>query len=523
MPFEIIQKITDELNKEPHPDISAGPSETVISINRLTGAAGTWYEKIRYLLDYQEERFIRRSAIERILKRKLLFADGKNIGPTLLQELIRGGYLPNNSVPERLAAKVDMIVAKFMLLSRLAEAAGSSTSSFRRRSIGLAASEIHRFIFPSRTTDIVAEAFYQKIKNRITFVPPLPASEGDLQTYIACRRSLLKETDEELSYALWLRFVSGWQSFEREEEIKNIAVSAPLIIEKILSEIKNPVSWKLAGKLKNQGIFFLLIKEIFDKYGVEAGRIFDDPNYFSGELKHSLEEKYKEEHRRANKSGFRAVAYIFCTKILVALLLELPYDIWVLHGINYLALGVNVVFHPVLLFAITGTILKLKEDNTERIITGINAILGGNEIPAIRIRTAAGGTLFDLFLVALYCLLFIISFGIILSVLNLLNFNIASIILFLFFLTLVSYFGLRIRHNAKDWKVAVDNESTLSLLWGVFTLPVVRAGRWLSKTFSSINVFLLIMDFVIEAPFKIVLRVLDAFLSYLKDKREEVH
>ena len=42
---------------------------------------------------------------------------------------------------------------------------------------------------------------------------------------------------------------------------------------------------------------------------------------------------------------------VFCTKILVALLLELPYDIWVLHGINYLALGVNVVFHPVLLFA----------------------------------------------------------------------------------------------------------------------------------------------------------------------------
>jgi hypothetical protein len=74
-----------------------GPS---ISINKLTGKAGSVYEKIRYLVDYKEEHTIRRSAIERILKRKFLIANNKNISLPFLQELVSSGYLPNKKIPE---------------------------------------------------------------------------------------------------------------------------------------------------------------------------------------------------------------------------------------------------------------------------------------------------------------------------------------------------------------------------------------------------------------------------------------
>ena len=95
--------------------------------------------------------------------------------------------------------------------------------------------------------------------------------------------------------------------------------------------------------------------------------------------------------------------------------------------------------------------------------------------------------------------------------------------MFLFFLTLVSYFGIRIRRNSGEWKVHSEEEGAMAILWNSFTLPIVRAGRWLSETFSSINVFLFIMDFLVEAPFKLILQTLDSFLSFLKEKREELY
>ena len=108
-------------------------------------------------------------------------------------------------------------------------------------------------------------------------------------------------------------------------------------------------------------------------------------------------------------------------------------------------------------------------------------------------------------------------------VLDALHFNIVSVALFVFFLTLVSYFGFRIRYNARKWKVNTDDEGVISLLWGFFTLPIVRTGRWLSQRFSSINIFVFFMDFILETPFKMILGTFDAFISYLREKREDLY
>ena len=78
----------------------AAPDDTPINVNRLTEKAGAAYEKLRYLVDYKDERHIRRSAIERIIKRKIIFEGGEDIGLSLIQELIAGRYLPNNAIPQ---------------------------------------------------------------------------------------------------------------------------------------------------------------------------------------------------------------------------------------------------------------------------------------------------------------------------------------------------------------------------------------------------------------------------------------
>ena len=97
-----------------------------------------------------------------------------------------------------------------------------------------------------------------------------------------------------------------------------------------------------------------------------------------------------------------------------------------------------------------------------------------------------------------------------------------STALFVFFLALVVYFGYRIRFNAQRWKV-VGQESITGMLLSLAIIPVVRTGRWLSQKFATINVFILFMDLVIEAPFKLVLTISDAFVTFVKEKSRELY
>jgi len=81
-------------------------SESLITVHRLTKKAGVLYEKLRYLIDYQEEHHIRRNAIERILKRN----------GDLLHELVTGGYLFEQYASEIAASEIRAILEKYRAL-----------------------------------------------------------------------------------------------------------------------------------------------------------------------------------------------------------------------------------------------------------------------------------------------------------------------------------------------------------------------------------------------------------------------
>jgi len=52
--------------------------------------------------------------------------------------------------------------------------------------------------------------------------------------------------------------------------------------------------------------------------------------------------------------------------------------------------------------------------------------------------------------------------------------------------------------------------------------PVIAAGQWLSEKFSQINIFIFILDFIIEAPFKIFVEITEDWTRYVKERREDI-
>ncbi len=60
------------------------------------------------------------------------------------------------------------------------------------------------------------------------------------------------------------------------------------------------------------------------------------------------------------------------------------------------------------------------------------------------------------------------------------------------------------------------------MLIDVVSLPILRAGQWLSQSISRLNVFLFFFDFLFEAPYKLFLSVLEEWFAFMKEKKEEL-
>lgn len=518
-----ISKLLESLKQPVASDSETSRDDSYVKVNDLAKKAGVFYEKIRYLIDYKEDHTIRRNAIQRILKRNLFFkTGGEKVAPILIQELVRGGYLESDSFLENRISNIQNIIDRFLSLGNLSGYANGGDPSANKAIISLAASEIEIYLFGDKNEDLVLFSFYETVKDRIK-TSTASSSEIDTQIYIACLRSLLKADDQTIAYRLWLKFLPQWIDLKDISEVQNIAKSLTVILYRIKTGIKDDLSWKIARKLKNYSIYFNVIKEITARYGADSERVLNNKSFFEKEAKNILDSRYKKENARIQKSALRAILYILFTKTVLAFALELPYDIAMLGKVYYPALVVNVIFHPFLLFLITYTIKPLGAKNTDLIISGLNSVICGEDSSIINIRNKKSKNFLYFIFLLLYGFIFLISFGVVIFILNRLHFNIMSITLFTFFLTLVTYFGLRIRFTSKNWAVTSTKERTFHLLGNILIMPIVEVGRWLSHKFDSVNILVFVMDFIIETPFKVLLSVFDSFLSFLKDKKEEMY
>jgi hypothetical protein len=81
---------------------------------------------------------------------------------------------------------------------------------------------------------------------------------------------------------------------------------------------------------------------------------------------------------------------------------------------------------------------------------------------------------------------------------------------------------MKVRKTAKELLIVQKKESLLSFLTDFFSVPVIEAGKWLSERFSKVNVFVFVLDFIIEAPFKVFVEIAEEWTKYVKERKEEI-
>jgi hypothetical protein len=366
---------------------------------------------------------------------------------------------------------------------------------------------------------------YQVMSESIRWPGKLSQEEKSIQIYIAIQRALLKSDREIIAYKILDLYYPKWFNGISNELINDFATNIEFLYQNTEDQIDHPLSGNLIRIVKRHMPSFLMLGDVLNENKDNIHEILSDPEKLEGAVKEACDKRYKDTKIRLRRSSVRSIIYIFVTKIALALAIEVPYDLYIADEVVYIPLIINIIFFPILLFLIAITIKVPADKNTNKIIEILKKLIyQGEEKPiAEKVKASVGRNIFmNTLFYLLYSITFIITFGILITILVKIGFNIVAIGFFLLFLSLVSFFGIRNRETVRELIVLDEKRRVLTSIIDFFAIPVLRVGRWLSLNFSRINFLVFIFDFIIEAPFKAFIEIVEDFSSFLRDKKEEI-
>jgi len=535
MAKKLFQTIYFERKQEKKDD-----DEAKIRVSETISRMAFYYEKIRNSVDYKEEHLLLKEAINRVLKRLISIEqqrDEQQIAKDLLTELIRAGYLPNNKIPETEIVPVGAIVKKYLKLKALAKA---RTVAVNKRELGewlmnLAACELEDHLNPKEVNKQVVKSLYETLAPLLEL--PATASRAgepaysplekdkEIQLYVSIYRSYLRADEDIVSFVLFKYLVPNWLTAD-EAILAGAAEKIDELVKTIHYHLAHPLANQLNRLVARYTVFFSILTEVIAENPME---VYDclkkDPKAFPRRIKNICAKRYKSVKRKLWRAAVRSIIYLFITKMLLVLVLEIPVANFLGQPVNDFSLGINVTFPPLLLFLIVLFTRMPGDGNTAKIVEGIDQLTFTEKArrEPIKLRPAAGRSAAKSFIFSLlYVVTFFVSFGAVVWFLNSVGFHFVSIIIFLFFLALISFFSIRIRKRVRELLVVDPRENIFSLLMDFFSVPIISAGKWLSEKFSKINVLVFILDFLIEAPFKLFVEVAEEWTKYVKERKEDI-
>lgn len=537
-PTENAKRLFQVIYQEEKKKEESGDEVPKINVSTIISKMSFYYEKIRNSVDYEEEHLHRKNAIKRIIKRQIVIEGAivtkelktPEISRHLMVELIRAGYLPNNKIPETKIDDVQVIIDKYLKLKVFSLEGVKITlndkNDFVDWILALAASEIEETLGRSRVDMVVIDYMNQILSERIAFPEGSPyAADKDIQVYIGIYRNFLKFDSEMLSFILLKYYYPNWIK-SNESDIEAVASKAFELKKLIQGQVEHPFMSQFNRIISRYTVFFSVLVDVIKEEPVKVYESFQsDPASFSKKIKAMCAQKYKAAGKKRWRVSFRSIVYIFITKSVFAFALEVPATKWLGEELNITSILVNIAFPPALLFLIVLFTPIPGGENTNKIVEGIDGIVFDNgkkkepfklRKPARRNKTLA--TIFGL----VYAVTFFISFGVIIWFLNKFGFSWLSTIIFLFFLALISFFSIKVRKTTKDLLVIEKKDSLFTFVIDFFYVPIVEAGRWLSERFSKFNVFVFILDFIIEAPFKVFVEIAEEWTRYVKERKDDI-
>lgn len=513
-----VLQVLNALNPPPTP---LPPEEGRISVHAAVSRISVVYEKLRNAIDYRDEHLLRKSAIDRILRRQLVLEiDPYLVASNLIKELIAARYLPNDTLPESLIDDTALVIRKLQAVYSI-KIGDDKYQEWLRRIVSCELEEL----FTNPLSDKAFVSFlYQRLSERIGVKgTTLPDPERRLHIYACCYRMLMKADDDQVSFKYLRAFVSAWmRPSEWLDYPDAIAEELYGAHSRIQSILKSKLTQRMLRAVRPYAVALWMLRSSLQQES-QPGELLDSREDTHKTVGDIVGKREAEARGKLFRGTIRAMIYLLITKIVFALALEVPVERLLYGTHSNTALIINISLPPVIMLFIGIFIHRPGIANRRKILEYVDALLtpGGphkQEISAPRVRVGASA----FFSKMLYLVMYGVSFGVIGYWLLEFHFTGIAILVFFFFLCVVSFFGYRLRMTAQEMIVLKPKERLLTAIMDFLTLPILHAGRWLSVSISKINVFAFILDVIFEAPLKLFLGVMEESLKFIREKKDEL-
>jgi hypothetical protein len=504
-------------------------SQPFIRVSKAGSFFAVLYEKVRNTVEYDEEHLFRKRAIKRILIRMKALRQGnpEELADILTKEVILAQYLNDHPVPVNKIGIVARTISKYQNLSHsYKEIFGRKLNKKNAETLySLCAFEIERIYVPYNSKDALVNTHYNFVNNMgILRDKNLRPELESLQNYISVHRAVTKSDNEIISFHLFFFKLPFWAN-PTLDQIKMAANNLDAILAEIDQHLQYKPSKRSQKEIVRQSIPFKILDKIIISDIDNAQTNLEDHEKLNKKIEEISNFEYRENKRRLTTTIIRSIIYIFITKIVLALIIEVPYELKVEDHINFVNLGINILFPVLTMFVVANSFSIPNKKNTELLKQMISAIITKNtddDEHAFAANVRRPNSAFIFVFRAVYFVLFFLIFGVIIYTLYLLNFNLPGMFIFVIFFSTILFVAVRLRNTASELRVVQSSPSVFSPIIDMVAAPILILGKKLSEGASQVNFLTVFLDFIIEAPFKSIVRVFEEWNSYVRETREEI-
>ncbi len=536
---EITQFTKDLIKKYANWQQSLKPhgGETTIHVDEVASKIAAFYEQIRTIIDWKEEHLMRRAAIIRKLKRKFLDFEINNFtnhesAESLILELIRGGFFPNNKIVESKIGEVQKVIDKyvFILKNNPENKQGKAGLQFYTRLLEIAACEIEETLAPSLKEMALIEYMFSQMQQKIKVSENiyekglLKREEVDTQIYIAVQESLFKLDEPIISYNL-IKYTYPYWNNPTEDELLKVSQNMHSILHSIEAQLAHPLGRKFYSICEKHDTPYLLLGDILFKETPDRLNVaIHDPAQLEALVKEAYIKRLADLKDKIKRAAVYSTTSIFITKILSLVILEWILAFLIGDKLNAIFLVADILIPTLLMAFLVATVrLPSKKNLSLVILETMKIVYQKEKMDTYEVKLARQRSVITRATLSfIYLLGACVSFGALFWIFEYFRFPIASIAINILFIALILFAGTAVRTRSRELSIEEEHEGFLEFISDILFLPLTGVGRWLSNTWRQYNAITAFLNALIDMPFSTFVEFLERWRYFIKDKKEEM-
>jgi hypothetical protein len=514
---------------------------SAIHVDEIASKVAVLYEKVRKIIDWKEEHLLRRAAIERILKRRLISelsnysilpnANPQKMAEPLVLELIRGGHFLNNNIPGIRISEIEDILEKYIYVLENSPLANTvkvkERINFYTWIIEICACEIEETLDQPAKENLLLNFMTETLNKRILLGKGMIMSpeEKIIQTYIAAHRTLYNLDNSIISYHLLKVYYPQWLT-PNKKLVSQITKNILEIKNNLENDLNHQHSSEFRKICEKYDTVFLIIGDIFNKLSKsekEIKKTISQPK----KLKKLVTEVYN--NRLSTLKGRLTRAAIYSTlSILVAsslslFIVEVPIAKLVYGEFSPLAITIDLLLPTLVMFLLVIAIKLPDQENLNLVIKEVlKVVYPQKEEDVYELRTHQRGLVSNIIIKTVYAITSLGSIVFIFWLFWLAKIPLTSLILDTLNVSMVVFAGLIIRQRAKELTID-EKRGFWQFILDILSVPVAKLGQWLSNKWREYNIVSVFLTILVDMPFSSLVEFIESWSTFLKEKKAELH